>query len=69
MNTTINNEIQNIQTENNNIEITNPSTGNVSKNLSYHTGHTGFVYQRNNTKNDNRRSCFIQQSYFTYQLR
>ena len=36
----INNEIQNLQTEIANIEISNPSTGNVSKNLSYHTNHT-----------------------------
>ena len=65
MNNTINNEIQNIQTEINNIEITNPQ--NVSNKLHYHTSHTDFMYQRNNTKNDNRRSYIAQQSYFTYQ--
>ena len=41
--TTINNEIQNLQTEIGNIGITNPTTGDVSKNLSYHTSHTGYV--------------------------
>ena len=40
-NTTIHNEISNIQTEMNNIEIANPH--NVSKNLSYHTSHTDFM--------------------------
>ena len=67
INNTINNEVQNLQTEINNIEITKPSTGNVSKNLSYHTSHTDFMYQRNNTNNDNRRSYIIQNQYFTYQ--
>ena len=47
INNTINTEIQNLQTEINNIEISNPSTGDVSKNLSYHTNHTDFLYQRN----------------------
>ena len=28
---------------------------------------TGFMYHRNNTKNDNRASYIIQQNYFTYQ--
>ena len=65
MNNTINNEIQNIQTEINNIEITNPQ--NVNKNLSYHTSHTDFMYQRNTTNNDNRRQFVIQNHYFTYQ--
>ena len=50
----------------NNIEITS-STGNVSKNLSYHTNHTDFLYQRNTTNNDNRRQLVIQNHYFTYQ--
>ena len=49
----------------NNIEITN--TRDVSKNLSYHTSHTGFMYQRNTTNNDNRRQFVIQNNYFTYQ--
>ena len=65
INNTINNEIQNIQTEINNIEITNPQ--DVSKNLSYHTSHTDFMYQRNTTNNDNRRQFVIQNHYFTYQ--
>ena len=52
--TTIDNEIQNLQTEINNIEITNPQ--NVSKESHYHTSHIDFMYQRNNTKNYNRRS-------------
>ena len=65
MNNTINNEIQNIQTEINNIETTNPQ--NVSKNLSHHTSHTDFMYQRNTTNNDNRRQFVIQNHYFTYQ--
>ena len=67
INTTINNEIQNLQTEMNNIEIINPTAGDVSKNLSYHTGHAGFMYQRNIIKNDNRRHFVIQNQYFTYQ--
>ena len=67
INNTINTEIQNLQTEIANIEISNPSTGNVSKNLSYHTNHTDFLYQRNNIKNDNRRQFVIQSHYFTYQ--
>ena len=66
INNTINNEIQNLQTEINNIEITS-STGNVSKESHYHTSHTNFTYQRNNTKNYNRRQFVIQNHYFTYQ--
>ena len=65
VNHTLNNGISNIQTEINNIEITNPQ--NVSKNLSYHTSHTDFMYQRNTTNNDNRRQFVIQNHYFTYQ--
>ena len=65
INKTMNNEIQNIQPEINNIEITNPQ--DVSKDLHYHTSHTGFMYQGNNTKNDNRRSYTIQQNCFAYQ--
>ena len=67
INNTINNCIQIFQTETNSLEITNPTPGNVSKNLSYHTSHTDFMYQRNNTKNDNRRQFGIQNHYFTYQ--
>ena len=63
----INNEIQILQTEINNIEILNPTTGDVSKNLSYHTGHTDFMYQRSTTNNDNGRHFVIQNQYFTYQ--
>ena len=51
---------QNLQSEINHIEIINPTTGNVSKNLSFHTGHTGFMHQRNTTNNDNRRQFVIQ---------
>ena len=65
INNIMNKEISNIQTEINNIEITNPQ--NVSKNLSYHTSHTDFMYQRNTTNNDNRRQFVIQNHYFTYQ--
>ena len=67
INTTIHNEIEQLQSEINNIEISNPTTMNVSKNLSFHTGHTGFMYQRNTTNNDNRRQIVIQNHYFTYQ--
>jgi len=66
INNTINNEIQNLSAEINNIE-NNPGTGNVSKESHYHTSHTDFMYQRNNTKNDNRRSYIIQQNHFTFQ--
>ena len=65
INNTINNEIQNIQPENDNIEITNPQ--NVSTNLSSHTSHTDFMYQRNITKNDNILQFVIQNHYCTYQ--
>ena len=61
----INNEVSNIQTEINNIEITNPQ--DVSKNPPLHTSHTDFMYQRNTTNNDNRRQFVIQNHYFTYQ--
>ena len=60
-----NNEIQNIQTEITNIEPTNQQ--NVIKYLHYHTNHTDFMYQRDTTKNDNRRSFITQRNYFTYQ--
>ena len=45
--------------------MTNPQ--NVSKEPHYHTSHTDFMHQRNNTKNDNRRQFVIQSRYFTYQ--
>ena len=66
INNTINNEIKTLQTEINNIEIT-PSTGNVNKNYNYHASHTDFRYQRNNTKNDNRKNTVLQNHYFTFQ--
>ena len=58
---TINSEIQNLHTEMNNIEITNPQ--NVSKESHYHTSHTDFMYQRNTTNNDNKRQFVIQNHY------
>ena len=61
----INNHIQNLQSEINNIEITNPQ--DVSKELHHHTSHTGFMYQGNTTKSNNRRQLIIQQQSFTYQ--
>ena len=67
MNITIHDEIQNLRTEINNIEIINPSTGNVSKDSPYHTSHSDFMYQRNDTNNYNRRSYIIQNQHFTYQ--
>ena len=45
----------------------NPGTGNVSKQSHYHTSNTGFMYQRNNTKNDNRKNIVNQNHYFTCQ--
>ena len=65
INATINSEIQNFQTEINNIDIANPQ--DVSKESHYHTSHTGFMYQRNTTNNGNRRQFVIQNQYFTYQ--
>ena len=65
-NSTINTEVQNLQTETNNIEITSP-TGDASKYLHYHTSYTDFMFKRNNTNNDNRRQFVIQNRYFTYQ--
>ena len=67
VNNIMNDEIQNLQTEIANIEISNPSTGNVSKNLSYHTNRTDFLYQRNTTNNDNREHIVLQNHYFTFQ--
>ena len=49
------------------IQITNPSTQNVSKYLHYHTSHTDFMLKRNTAKNDNRRQFVIQNHYFTLQ--
>ena len=66
-NNTTNTEIQNLQTEINNIEIINPSTQNVSKQNHYHTSNTDFMYQRNTTNNYNRRQFVIQNHYFTFQ--
>ena len=66
INNIINTEIQNLQTEINNIEIT-PPTGNVSKQNHYHTNNSDFLYQRNTTNNDNRRQFVTQNHYFTYQ--
>ena len=68
INNTINNDIINIKTEIDNIQ-NNPVTGDVSKDLHYHTSHTDFMYQRNTTNNDNRRQFVIQNHYFTYQRR
>ena len=65
INNIMNKEISNIQTEINNIEITNPQ--NVSKNLSYHTSHTDFMYLGNTTNNGNIIQFVIQSHYFTYQ--
>ena len=65
INNTINSDISNIQTEIINTEITNPQ--NVSKNRSFHTSHTDFMYQRNTTNNVNRRQVVIQNRYFTSQ--
>ena len=65
LNTTMKNELQNLQSETDNIEITSPQ--NVSKESHYHTSHTDFMYQRSNTNNDNRRSYIVQNQYFTYQ--
>ena len=64
INDTINGEIQNLQSEKNNIEITNPQT--VRLNSHYHTSRTDFMYQRNTTKHNNRRQFVIQSHYFTY---
>ena len=57
----------NIRTVIYNIEI--PDQGNVSKELYYHTNHTDYTFQRNNTihKYDNRIILITQQNQFTYQ--
>ena len=62
----MNAEIANTQTEINNVEI-NPGTGDVSKENHYHSCHTDFMYQGNNTKNDNRKHIVLQNHYFTFQ--
>ena len=67
INNTTNNEIQTLQTEINNIEISNPSTGNVIKESHYHTSHTYFMFKRNTTNNDNRKHIVPQNHYFTFQ--
>ena len=64
-NNTFNNEISNIQTAIDNLEIA--SQQNANKDLHDHTSHDDFTYQRDNTKNDNRRSFITQQGYFTFQ--
>ena len=61
------NEIQNLQSEINNLVIINPTPHNVSKESHYHTSHTGFMYQRNNIKHNNRRQFVIHRQSFTYQ--
>ena len=66
INNTVNTGIHDLQIEINNIEIT-PGTGDVSKESHYHTSHTDFMYQRNNTKNDNRKHIVLQNHYFTFQ--
>ena len=66
INNTTNNGIQTLQADINNIEITS-STGNVSKDLHYHTSHTDFMFKGNTTNNDNRGQFVIQNHYFTYQ--
>ena len=64
-NNAVPNEISNIQTETDNLETTNQQ--HVSNDLHYHTSHTGFMYQRNNTNNDNSISFIAQQNYLTFQ--
>ena len=59
--------MQNLQTEINNMKISNPPTGDVSKNLSYHTSHADFLYQRNTINNGNRKHIVLQNHYFTFQ--
>ena len=59
--------MQNLQTEINNIEIAPGTGGTVSKESHYHTSHTDSMYQRNNTKNDNRKNIVTQSRYFTFQ--
>ena len=56
-----------IKTSNSYSNDTYNMTKNKNKNLSYHTNHTDFMYQRNKTNNDNRRQFVIQNHYFTYQ--
>ena len=55
---TINNEVQNLQTEIANTEIT--PTQNASKESHYHSSNTDFLYQRNTTNNDNRKHIVLQ---------
>ena len=63
----IDNDIDNIQTEINNLEITNQQ--HISKELNHNTTHTHYTFQRNNTIHTygNRISFITQQHYFTYQ--
>ena len=58
--------MQTLQTEISNIENA-PGTEKVSTQSQYHTSNTDFLYQWNNTNNDNRRQFVIQNHYFTYQ--
>ena len=58
INVIINNEIQNLQTEINDIEIT-PSQ-NVRKESHYYSSNTDFWYQRNIINNDNRKHIVLQ---------
>ena len=62
INNTLNTEIQTLQPEINSFEISNPGTGDVSKESHYHTSHADFMYQRNIIKNDNRRQ-FVTQNH------
>ena len=64
--TTVNN---NIQTETNDLGIPTQRNLNVSNELYYNTTLTYYTFQRNNTiHNDaNRRTCSIQNHFFTYQ--
>ena len=58
-----------IQTEIDSLEILNQVDLNVNNELYYTTTHTDYTFQRHDTIHtyDNRRSCLLQQSYFTYQ--
>ena len=47
INNTINNDINSIKIEINNIH-NNPVTGDVSKELHYHTSHTDFKFEKSN---------------------
>ena len=57
------------QTEIINLEIPNQENSNVNNEFYYHNNYTYYTFQRNNTihKYDNRRTCIIQNHFFTYQ--